>query len=532
MRNSLYTSYNESDMELPMVYRVASIYKYYSGGTGLMLSMDPDGYLYPCIRYMESSLGTDVKPLRIGHVDTGIAQTECDKKCVDCLNAVTRRTQSTDECYYCPIAAGCSWCFPAGTKINTPDGLKDIQTLQSGDIVIDMYGNEQKIISNYSRKVTKDELTYVKAAGLYDLLCTKEHPFYSMTVDKRHNNYPIYGNPKWVNAGDLKTTDRIALYVPKLGNKDIDKEIAYIIGRYIGDGYKTKSNRKKHPYKYYIVCAFDEDIEIETHLNNANILWNKTKQRTNFAYNINITNNEYLISILDQCGRYVKDKHVPRCVWEWTKESVQSLLQGYFDADGSYDAHKGQRYTSINHELILNVSELVRAVYHANVNIAKRIPSPNCIIEGRVVNQSKSFEGCFKLLENLSRNYYEFDEKSNIMWVNVSSSKKEIPEKIEVYNLNVENTHSYIANGAIVHNCSAYNYQENGTPDKRVTYSCDMHKARSLANVYFWNRYYISKNMDKRFKMYCPEEWALEIIDEDEYKLLKELEKEDFDHED
>lgn len=80
------------------------------GGTGSMLAMDPDGYLYPCIRYMESSLGTDRKPLRIGHVDIGIAQTKCDKKCVDCLNAVDRKTQSTEECFYCPIAEGCSWC--------------------------------------------------------------------------------------------------------------------------------------------------------------------------------------------------------------------------------------------------------------------------------------------------------------------------------------------------------------------------------------------------------------------------------------
>ena len=80
------------------------------GGTGYMLSLDPDGYLYPCIRYMESSLGTSREPLRIGHVDTGIAQTKCTKNCVDCLNAITRRTQSTDECYYCPIAEGCSWC--------------------------------------------------------------------------------------------------------------------------------------------------------------------------------------------------------------------------------------------------------------------------------------------------------------------------------------------------------------------------------------------------------------------------------------
>lgn len=92
------------------------------GGTGNMLAMDPDGYLYPCIRYMESSLGTDVEPLRIGHVDIGIAQTECHKNCVDCLNAIDRRTQSDDECFYCPIAEGCSWCSAYNYQENgTPD---------------------------------------------------------------------------------------------------------------------------------------------------------------------------------------------------------------------------------------------------------------------------------------------------------------------------------------------------------------------------------------------------------------------------
>lgn len=92
------------------------------GGTGVMLSMDPDGYLYPCIRYMESSLGTDREPLRIGHVDEGIGQTECTHNCIECLNKIDRRTQSTDECFYCPIAEGCSWCSAYNYQENgTPD---------------------------------------------------------------------------------------------------------------------------------------------------------------------------------------------------------------------------------------------------------------------------------------------------------------------------------------------------------------------------------------------------------------------------
>ena len=73
--------------------------------------------------------------------------------------------------------------------------------------------------------------------------------------------------------------------------------------------------------------------------------------------------------------------------------------------------------------------------------------------------------------------------------------------------------------------CSAFNYQETGTPNKRVTYICCMHKARSLANVYFWNKYYIANNLEKRIEMHCPKEWALEIIDEDEYNMLLELTK-------
>lgn len=80
------------------------------GGTGLMLSCDPDGVLYPCIRYMESSLGTDQKPIIIGNVDDGIGATQDIRDCIKCLQCITRRSQSTDECFNCPIGKGCSWC--------------------------------------------------------------------------------------------------------------------------------------------------------------------------------------------------------------------------------------------------------------------------------------------------------------------------------------------------------------------------------------------------------------------------------------
>jgi len=71
--------------------------------------------------------------------------------------------------------------------------------------------------------------------------------------------------------------------------------------------------------------------------------------------------------------------------------------------------------------------------------------------------------------------------------------------------------------------CSGYNYEVNGTPNKRTTFICDMHKARVLANRYYWQNMYHKYNVDAEFGMYCPKDWALEIIPEEEYNMLCNL---------
>lgn len=80
------------------------------GSVGFMLACDPDGYLCPCIRFMESSLGGERPPMRIGDLNQGIYCTDEYRCNLDCLKCITRRSQSTDECFNCPIGEGCSWC--------------------------------------------------------------------------------------------------------------------------------------------------------------------------------------------------------------------------------------------------------------------------------------------------------------------------------------------------------------------------------------------------------------------------------------
>lgn len=73
--------------------------------------------------------------------------------------------------------------------------------------------------------------------------------------------------------------------------------------------------------------------------------------------------------------------------------------------------------------------------------------------------------------------------------------------------------------------CSAYNYDVFGTADKRTVFHCDMHKARVLANAYYWNKLYKKLRILKTFKLSILDDVALSIIDQKELDMLKEISK-------
>jgi radical SAM peptide maturase (CXXX-repeat target family) len=82
----------------------------YCGSTGCMLACDPDGQICPCIRFMKSSLGEELGNFTLGSIEEGIGHTEEHKNNINILDSITRRSQSTDECYNCSVGRGCGWC--------------------------------------------------------------------------------------------------------------------------------------------------------------------------------------------------------------------------------------------------------------------------------------------------------------------------------------------------------------------------------------------------------------------------------------
>lgn len=79
------------------------------GGDGRMIALDYAGRIFPCLRYMGSSLKNQ-KPFEIGRIGEGIAKQEnyCSRCSV--LSCITRQSQSPEKCLTCPVAKGCGWC--------------------------------------------------------------------------------------------------------------------------------------------------------------------------------------------------------------------------------------------------------------------------------------------------------------------------------------------------------------------------------------------------------------------------------------
>ncbi len=89
---------------------------------GRMLAVDGDGIFYPCVRFAPYSLTTKLgRP--IGNCFDGI-----DRNKLRPFLAMTRRSQSSEECLSCEVASGCSWCSGCNYDLSRMDTIYDRAT--------------------------------------------------------------------------------------------------------------------------------------------------------------------------------------------------------------------------------------------------------------------------------------------------------------------------------------------------------------------------------------------------------------------
>ncbi len=350
------------------------------------------------------------------------------------------------------ILIGGTPCFTAGHLVLTESGYRPIDGIRPGDLIMTHKGRLRRVLAAGSKQAHVGRLEGVGIGE--DVVCTPDHPFLSVAWSnqntKRDNKYVRIehcGDPVWAAAKDMPGRQWCALSVyeltqePPLSCRFTNEQAMYIAGLYVGDGHiRGWSGKGKkavvlslNPAKYEKMIAV---IGAGSHT--------RSDERTSIR--ATICDTAFAEWLDENFGHLSYLKNVP--AWVLGHEHRAAFLRGFLDADGN---RKGDMVgvSTTSRALAYGVAALLDAEGYAS-SVAFVSTPDTCIIEGRTVNQRDYWQvRAYDLASSRkarNRHGYILRKATAFEPIGVDA----------VYNIEVEEDHSFIVNGAIVHNCQAF----------------------------------------------------------------------------
>lgn len=372
-------------------------------------------------------------------------------------------------------------CLTKGTLITTDKGDVPIEEIRIGDLVLTDKGN-YKPVTWTDKHVHDGNIVTLQYSGDYQkLICTDNHPILVKYTDKLSHKFRNLNSLRenFLRADQLNYKYQFAL-VPKRSieskPRTINDRMLYLLGWIMGDGYcNPKSNEVKITYQLdQLKCAeqckqiieeFDDSVPCK-------IVKDKSKNCYRlFAYS------KKLHKLATNFGCIPNNKKINYAVYNNHVDLIPFVL-GLLEADGhqkynvNYDGSNRNaiEIATIYEELLRQVRQILidNGIYSTIREIKPRNGK-------RQVNLQINGEYVHKLLD-----YYSYDEPNSSypifsykfkqieykytksvclqdsrgFWVPIKLLEgKETTDT--VYNIEVQDDHTYVANGIVTHNCMA-----------------------------------------------------------------------------
>ena len=352
------------------------------------------------------------------------------------------------------VLVGGTPCFTAGHMVLCKNGYKPIEDVCPGDYVVSHLGRLQQV-KRVGSKIANTGLLNAVGQPL-GIRTTNDHPFLAVRWKaqntRKNGTYfkrELLSEPEWRAACDMPGYQWCALTNFNIASPDIcsrflsEEQAMYLAGAYVGDGYIRRwRGKSKKAVVFGINCQKLRKFHCRI---SENIFSVASEIRGSIKVTLNDTC--YANWLNEHFGELSHAKRIP--AWVMSHPLRHVFLQGYLDTDGTPSGKAGFRINSVSPALAWGVAELSQTCgYVSSVSFIE--VEPKKVIEDRVVNQ---------------RNYYQvticpqkLSRKSRLAHGMLLRTVKEFKSVglDTVYNIEVEGDHSYILNGAVVHNCQAF----------------------------------------------------------------------------
>ena len=332
-------------------------------------------------------------------------------------------------------------CVTKNTLVLSEKGYIPFEKLNIGNKVLTKSNTWQRVVKKFDNGV--QDIYMLNAYGTAGIECTKEHKFYAREMYRKGHKYiRCFKEPKMIHAKDLTTKHYLGIPIIKdeIPFYSNDLDFWYMIGYYLGDGWLSSKGND-------IILACN-DKKLNKLKENLDI--NKWK----YTYNCGKTCYRFRFSnkiIYDFIKKYIdtgsENKHIPIEILNLPKKQLMSLYKGYLDSDGCIINEKHQ-FSTTNENMAYSFVSIIHKLFKRPASIYKIKVNPKKEIQGRIVNQKDWYQIRFKLTKNKQdKAFYEND----YIWFPFKSLT--YLRKDKVYNMEIENDHSYIINGLVSANC-------------------------------------------------------------------------------
>lgn len=404
-------------------------------------------------------------------------------------------------------------CLPAGEKVLTTNGLKDIEKIEETDILFDKDGNETKIVNKQIYENIEEPLYKIKVEGiLRETSFTGEHPIMSSINTKisRKGNSKKYRPRKWefnftynnvsaLNKGDWliypnvyrnKCLDENSILREwkkfSSGRKDfnldeniiLDKDFWWFLGIWLAEGWTqergySKSIHTCHNFSKEYVYA--EKIRKLFKKYNRDVYF--TEKPDSNVIETGFNSSQLFAFINENFGKYAKNKSIPEWMKYAPEEFKKELIVGYLNGDGFiFIDNRRQNYNtsfvSISKKLLEDIQDILFSLgFVSSLVLSSR--------EGTCLFKNRKKESITQNSYQLSMRHHETIKFMKEMNIDYDISKESLVRKsighnfisddlkyiylrissIEkndfsgtVYNFETE-SHSYLCNYLTTHNC-------------------------------------------------------------------------------
>ena len=410
-------------------------------------------------------------------------------------------------------------CISKDTLVFTDNGWKYASEIKVGDHVLTHQGRFQEVKKVFKRRAKTKK---VKVSGLCKLNITENHPVlsYSYRYKYYENGRKVekkdFYQKEWIKVNDLKVCKKNNSYIASIARRKwntnkMSDDMGWFWGYYSAEGFRNKDRitfamhknevEQRKKISMIIRKEFNGTPYYIENKNDFGVTVSFCSRKLSRFIRDNIFSNckKTVVSHKGKSIYYRKkvdiDSSIVNDIFSASKETKLKFLEGYIAGDGYCNDYGGISVSSISKKLAFSVWQLFRDCgIQANMRYLKR-EGENCIFKhknGKVYKGKPQWRIQLNPIEAIK--FYNLTDikrykKCRIdYWKKLKGSgnvevvkkddyylhpvrKIEDGENEIVYNFEVEEDNSYIADGIIVHNCDA-DWLDT-VPIKEIIDNCD-----------------------------------------------------------